>query len=514
MPDPRQLLWFKRDLRIHDHAPLCEAAKRGPIVGIYIFEPSLIRSPEFDYCHWQFIQESLVGLAADLSRLGSRLIVLHGEVVDIFSRLHAAAAFTDLWSHEETGNDCTYKRDLAVADWCRSNGVAWTEIPQNGVVRRLKSRDGWSKVWAERTARPILPPPEKITSWDCRIESLFEGGHAHDHFDATKLAIQGEPKPEGICGGESSARKTLTSFLESRGVNYQREMSSPVTAFDSCSRLSPYLAWGNISLRTVHQAARSRVNELREQQSFGIPVDRRWFMSINAFEARLRWHCHFMQKLESEPGIEFQNMMRSMDGLRENDFNESWFAAWCQGQTGYPLVDACMRALHRGGWINFRMRAMLASFSAYHLWLHWRRPAMFLARHFLDFEPGIHFSQFQMQSGTTGINTVRIYSPVKQVLDHDPTGLFIRRYVPELAQIPDEFLSEPHLMPGDVQKKSGCLIGKNYPAPLIEHSVAYKAARERISQFKKAGGETMKIEKNIVLKKHGSRKPTARGKKK
>ena len=100
-----------------------------------------------------------------------------------------------------------------------------------------------------------------------------------------------------------------------------------------------------------------------------------------------------MQKLEDEPEIEFRNFNRAYDGLREDEFNDEYFEAWCHGRTGYPMVDACMRALHQTGWINFRMRAMLVSFASYHLWLHWRQPALYLARLFLDYEPGIHYSQ-------------------------------------------------------------------------------------------------------------------------
>ncbi|NDE17014.1 deoxyribodipyrimidine photolyase [bacterium] len=510
-----QLVWFKRDLRIHDHAPLTEAARRGPVLGLYVYEPSVVRSSEFDFCHLQFINESLAELSANLSARGGRLVIAHGEIVPVLERLRSLCQFNAIWSHEETGNDVTYRRDLAIGEWCRSHGIAWHELPQTGVVRRLRSRDGWSRIWARRMADAPLPAPATISSWDApagRNDSWRQhlAGLDVGILDAGALGVAGVSKPEAWHGGEANARKVLASFLDHRGVNYQREMSSPVTAFDSCSRLSPYLAWGNISMRAVHNAARDRVAELREQQAFGMPVDRRWFMSIRAFEARLRWHCHFMQKLESEPAIEFHNMMRSLDGLREAEFDESRFSAWCAGETGFPMVDASMRALHRGGWINFRMRAMLVSFAAWHLWLHWRRPAVFLARHFIDFEPGIHFSQFQMQSGTTGINALRIYSPAKQVLDHDPSGVFIRKYVPELAGIPDEFLAEPHLMPAATQKESGCVIGKDYPAPLVDHKTAWKAARERVSAFRKSAGPALKDEKKAVLARHGSRKKTGK----
>jgi deoxyribodipyrimidine photo-lyase len=262
----------------------------------------------------------------------------------------------------------------------------------------------------------------------------------------------------------------------------------------------------------VHHTTARRVAELRESERGGGPVDRRWFGSLSSFAARLRWHCHFMQKLEDEPRIEFQNFSHAFDGLREefsaSDEGQERLRLWQEGRTGYPMVDACMRAVQATGWLNFRMRAMVASFAAYHLWLHWRQPAVFLARHFLDFEPGIHFSQFQMQAGTTGINTIRIYSPAKQVLDQDPRGVFIRRWLPELAGVPDSWLSQPHLMPADLQNRSGCLIGRDYPAPVVDHKAAVVLARERLAAARRRPGAGS--ESRRVLSKHGSRKRPAR----
>ena len=494
-----QVVWFKRDLRADDHWPLAKAAAVGPCLCLYVYEPEIIHSEEFDASHLQFINESLAELNRRLRDLGGRLTLRAGSMPEVLSALHSDRGIDVLWSHEETGNKITYDRDLRVAAWVKQHGIAWKEIPQNGVVRRLKSRDGWSKQRDAFLKQPMADAPTKLSH-----PSGVTPGRLQTPED---LGLSPTMKVKLQQGGENAATGTLRSFLLERGQNYSGEMSSPVTAPDSCSRLSTYLAWGCISMKRVVHELRDRQGHLRELKATGEPIGG-WLKSLRAFESRLSWHCHFMQKLEDEPSIEFENMSRVYDGLREDEFDQSRFDAWCEGQTGYPMVDACMRALHKHSWINFRMRAMLVSFASYHLWLHWRPTAVYLARHFLDFEPGIHFSQFQMQSGTTGINTVRIYSPIKQVKDQDPTGKFIRQYVPELAAVPDEHIAEPHKMTLSQQSKAGCLIGTNYPSPIVEHSVAYKAARQRMYAVRRK--DEAKSEAKRVVKKHGSRKRTTK----
>lgn len=489
-----QLVWLKRDLRLNDHRPIWEAAQLGPTVVLYAFEPGLWAMPELDRSHFDFIRQSLQDLSTRLSEIGGRLAIRVGEMPDVFVQIARDFKVERLYSHEETGNGFTYDRDRRVARWARQSGIEWKQYPQNGVVRALKSRNGWAELWQQRMNAPMPPTPTRLD-----IPERFVWGEIPH---AEKLGLALATKKNTQVGGEIKANETLDSFLKVRGCNYRKGMSSPDTSRENCSRLSPYLAWGCISVKAVVQRLAVRQQELRAAEPKSI--DSRWFGSLSSFSSRLAWHCHFIQKLEDEPELEFQNVNRAYDGLRENDFNQERFEAWKEGRTGYPMVDACMRALLECSWINFRMRAMLMSFASNHLWLHWRPTALHLAKHFLDFEPGIHFSQCQMQSGTTGINTIRIYSPAKQLIDHDPTGAFIRQFVPELATVPNAYLPEPHLMPLDIQSKVGCIVGRDYPRPIVEHRAAYRLAKEKIFSIRQSDAAI--DESKRVFEKHGSRK--------
>ncbi len=273
-------------------------------------------------------------------------------------------------------------------------------------------------------------------------------------------------------------------------------MSAPDDGALHCSRLSPHLAWGTLSLREVLQAAEVRLGNLA-------PEERQdWRPSLTSFTGRLRWHCHFMQKLESEPEVEFRCFHATYEGLRGQDPER--LAAWAEGRTGWPFLDACMRMLRATGWLNFRMRAMLMSVASYQLWLDWRPTGLHLARQFTDYEPGIHWSQAQMQSGTTGINTIRIYNPIKQGQDQDPDGRFVRRWCPELRAVPRHWLHMPWQMPALEQAEAGCIVGRDYPAPIVDHVAAARHARDAVWAVRRGHGFADMAE--AIQSRHGSRR--------
>ncbi|MEM1166474.1 MAG: deoxyribodipyrimidine photo-lyase [Planctomycetota bacterium] len=506
-PAPATIVWLKRDLRIDDHTALAQAVARGPAVGLYVYEPEVIGAAEHDASHLEFVNGCLREVRAAMAARGGRVLVRRGRMPDVLAELRAAGLLFDaVHAHEETGLEATFERDKRVTRWCAAAGVRFVEFPQFGVVRPLAKRDGWARKWARRMNAEASDAPPRIDT-PASAAGLADG----EVLGPARLGLPASEKDQVQPPGERAAWDTLSSFLYERGERYRTEMSSPVDGWDGCSRLSAHLAYGAISMRRVHHATEVRLGELSEA---GVDA-KEWRGSITSFAKRLRWHCHFTQKLEDEPAIEHRNINRAYDGMRVEDQadwdDEHWrrFEAWCAGRTGYPMVDACMRCLRRTGWINFRMRAMLASFASYHLWLHWKPTAQFLAHHFLDFEPGIHYPQFQMQSGVTGINTVRIYSPTKQAKDQDPTGVFIRRWIPHLREVPDEFIAEPWTMPALTQQLAGCSIGEDYPSPIVEHRAAYASAKARVYAVK--GSAPARTESTRVYEKHGSRQRPPQG---
>ncbi len=488
--------WIKRDLRLYDNPALTEAAALAtqtglPLLPVFLFEPSVLSAPESSPFHIQAQCQALADLRHRLrTRHGTESLAAVSEAVPALDALHRRHPFTHLVSHRETGTEVTYKRDRAVAAWCRQRGVTWHEPPQAGVFRPLPDRDRREALWQEFMRQiplpvPALPPQPAWARELCEETPL----------PATSLLVPDASVEQRQAVTEPLAWATLRGFLGCRAARYSGGISSPVTAFRAGSRLSVHLAWGTVSARAVQHETQRRLTELTGDTS---PEARALRTGLRAFAERLGWRDHFAQRLEDEPGLEFHPPHPLYEGLpcAAGDEAEERLSLLLAGQTGFPLVDACLRCAAATGFLNFRMRALATSFACHGLRLDWRLLMAPLARLWTDYDPGIHVSQVQMQAGVVGTNTIRVYSPAKQLRDQDPALTFTRAWLPELSEAPDELVRSLGVLEGPVWP--------GYAGPVVDFAAESRQMKDVL--YGRRGSLEGEAAAAAVQRRHGSRR--------
>ena len=478
------LLWLRRDLRLHDHPALHAALHSGePLVPVYVLDDRLLHGRHESGNRTGFLLESLRELDAGLRERGSALVIRRGDPARELRRLA-----------EETGSEHVHltadagpyarARDRRTAAALGEVGTQVHAHPGMFVVDELEEvRTGggspftvfspFHRAWARQPRRRVLPRPGELP----RLARSIDRGAIPELSD---LGLQAEAE-EPLAGGEGEARRRAFHFLGGAVAGY-RDGQDALADPRGTSRLSPYLHFGCISPRELEARAYDAGHGARPQGEGEGPA------APGGPEAWLRqlcWRDFFAQVLLGFPRNTRREHQERYRGTLRWSRAERRFQTWRDGLTGYPLVDAGMRQLAREGWMHNRARLVVGSFLTKDLAIDWRWGERWFMRHLLDGDEASNNGNWQWIA-SVGVDPQppfkRMFNPARQQERFDPDGGYVRRHVPELERVPDRYLREPWRMPEALQRECGCVIGRDYPQPIVDHAAARRAALERYAQ--------------------------------
>lgn len=447
----RTIVWFRRDLRISDHAPLHRAALRGAVIPVFIFDRALLHHPETAPARVVFMVECLRSLDQDLQAWGGRLIVRSGDPVQVLPQLIRETGAEGIYAHIDFERIYGRVRDARVNQALTQEGMKIRWFEPLATTSELIPYPDYRELWQQEMAADLVPAPTRVqVPPDVTSEPL-------PSLSDLGLVADAKPIP---AAGTAAAQQLLQEFLAEKTDRYYWQLSYPSASVTT--GLSPHIKFGAISVRECVQTAR-RLKSTKDQR-----VQR----SCQQLISRLRWGNGFAQRFRYLPQLELRSLYRVFD--EEGwEFDEELYRAWQQGETGFPIVDAAARCLQAtGGWqeLNFRSRALYASFLGNLLGMDWRYGALHFMRHLIDGDCPIDHYQWAMQAGVTHCvdkTWTRIYNPEQVAVDRcDPEGSFIKRWVPELKYLPAACLGAPPPT-------------KGYPAPILN----YKQARKQRVQL-------------------------------
>ena len=470
----RTIVWFRKDFRLHDHPALWEASRRGAIIPLFIWsEQDQAEYADNEGASW-WLYHSLKVLRATLRTHELHLIIKAGNefeaIIDVIKESKADAFyFNDRYEPVEM------QRQERITKQLESIGVTVNRFTGNLLFSPdLLNGKGepykvftsyWNRVLQENVVHPH-PVPVEMDGFVDGISSLDP-----DELGLPKrlLSMEKHWRP-----GEEAAIETWRTFSEDALLHYKKERD--MISSGTTSKLSPYLAIGNISVKALWHAAR-RMND--EDAN---PI---LHQSIEAFLRQLAWREFAYHQLIHHPDIIRLPLRKQFLAFPWQRTDEE-FRKWQEGQTGYPLIDAGMRELRETGIIHNRVRMVAASFLVKHLLIPWQDGYEWFEKNLIDYDMANNATGWQWVAGC-GIDSApyfRIFNPYLQSEKFDPDGDYIRKWVPELATLPSAYIHKPSAAPRDLLEKEGVEIGLTYPAPLVDHAAARKRALAAFEQIK------------------------------